>query len=429
MEMNTPCLFGVIQNLSSASAVDDPAAELKARLGGSRLLSKIDPGQKVAIAVGSRGINALAQIVRVLVDAVLQRGAEPFILPAMGSHGGATAQGQKAVLEHLGVTEQSCKAPVVSSMEVKDLGASSCSGARLILSADALRADQVIPLVRVKAHTSYQGKIESGLFKMLVVGLGKEAGARSFHLNAQRSPFPEILISLATEIMEHISIPLGVAVLEDDTGKTSRIELVAAKDFKRTDEKLLAVYKKDAAGLPFKEADLLIVERIGKDISGTGMDTNCIGRSRHLARAEPLTPKLLRIWVRSLSEATKGNAMGIGLADFVSRRLVDDADMKVTIKNALSALCPERSNLPPMLEPEAEILAEAMRTAGVQYPTRSRVAWILDTANLDRVLVSQPLIDSLSAGAVMSSGGKKTHFIFDRQGNLESFERHWSAVD
>jgi len=423
--MDFPELQPFVQHFARTEPIDDPVSYLRERISLSGLFEKIQPGQRVALAVGSRGITNLAAMVRTLVEAVAERGSQAFIIPSMGSHGGATAQGQKEVLHALGVSENSCGVPVVSSMEVVDLGQGTQQGAHLLVSADALNADWVIPLARIKAHTAFQGSVESGLLKMLVVGLGKEQGARSFHLYSLCSPFPGYMIELAKGLMAHLKIAAGVAVLEDANARTIRLEVVGPEDFERTDCELLALYKKISPGLPFQEADVLIVERMGKEISGAGLDTNVIGRSRHPVRPEPESPRIRRIWVRSLTADSHGNAKGVGLADFVSAGLIQAMDRKATITNSLTALVPEHAFIPPALEPERRILPEALRSSGVVVPREAKLAWIKDTLNLECLLISPALGATLAEPAKPHPQGKSIPFLFDDTGNLLSFEQHW----
>ena len=423
--MDFPELQPFVQHFARTELIEDPVSHLRERISLSGLFEKIQPEQRVALAVGSRGVTNLVAMVRTLVEAVAERGAQAFIVPSMGSHGGATAQGQKEILHALGVSEKSCGAPIVSSMEVVDLGQGTEQGARLLVSADALNADWVIPLTRIKAHTAFQGSVESGLLKMLVVGLGKEQGARSFHLYSLRSPFPNYMIELAKGLMGHLKIAAGVAVLEDANARTIRLELAGPDDFERTDSELLALYKRLSPGLPFQQADVLIVERMGKEISGAGLDTNVIGRSRHPVRPEPESPRIRRIWVRSLTPDSHGNAKGVGLADFVSKALIQAMDQEATITNSLTALVPEHAFVPPALEPERKILTEALRSSGVVVPLEAKLAWIKDTSSLGRLLISPALGAALAGSAEPHPEGRAIPFLFDDTGNLASFEQHW----
>lgn len=422
--MRLPELIALEQCSHARDVLHDPPAVLAEKLRATGLTERLSPGDKVAVGVGSRGINGLPGLVAAIVREVRARGAEPVIVPCMGSHGGATDNGRRSLLARLGVTGEACGAPVADRVEAVDLGPGSTSGAHLYTARQVLDADYVILLNRVKSHTSYRGPVESGLSKMLVVGLGQEPGARSFHLHAQSGDFSSLLTELVAGLTARLNLLAGVAVLEDQSGHTLDISVAPPELFGQTDRELLARYRSIATRLPFPSADLLIVERIGKDISGTGMDTNVIGRVRHLARSEPESPRILRIWARSLSEASEGNATGIGLADFISRRLAANTDMRITIRNALNALAPERAFLPPCLEPEQLVLDEALRSAGVIDPERSRLAWIQDTSRLERMLVSPSLAENLDPACPVRRLGRPLKFAFDSRGELESFESH-----
>ena len=426
--MEFPQLIAIRQVFPELPAIDDHAAVLRAKLAESGLLERIGRGQRVALAVGSRGMNGLAAMVRALADAVKGRGAEPFILPAMGSHGGATAQGQTAILDALGLNGQSCGAPVVSSMETVDFGPGATEGAHVVVSRDAVEADAVIVLNRIRSHTAFQGSVESGLLKMVVVGLGKEDGARAYHLYSLRSKFPRYMIELAGGIMERVNVLGGVGVVEDALGRTVRLEAVPAAEFERREAELLSFYKQNAPKLPFSAADVLIVERMGKDISGAGLDTNVIGRSRHPVRPEPDSPRIRRIWVRTLTPGSHGNAKGVGLADFISPQLASAVDLDATVKNSVAALVPEHAFLPPSLESERQILAECLRSSGVVDPCEAGIAWIRDTLDLSRLLVSPALKSALSKMAELSGSSAGIGLMFDDDGALDSFDRHWEQA-
>ncbi len=427
-EMDFPPLLAVRQSFKRHPAVENHAAGLRAKLAESGMLENVSHGQRVALAVGSRGITGLVAMVRALVEAVKERGADPFILPAMGSHGGATAVGQAGILDALGVNESSCGAPVVSSMETIDYGPGSTEGAHVVVSRDAVGADAVIILNRVKSHTAFQGSVESGLLKMVVVGLGKENGARAYHLYSLRSKFPRYMIELAGGIMAHANVLGGVGVVEDAEGRTVRMEAIRSGDFESREAELLRFYKDNAVKLPFSSADVLIVERMGKEISGAGLDTNVIGRSRHPVRPEPSSPRIRRIWVRTLTEDSHGNAKGVGLADFISPQLAAAVDLDATIKNSVAALVPEHAFLPPALSPERMILVECLRSSGVVDPSQARIDWITDTLDVSRLLVSPSLAGELADNAEIAGREKGTLILFGDDGYLKDFEAHWVSA-
>ncbi len=424
-KMEFSSLLAVRQTFPKHPAIEDHAGQLRRKLAGSGMLESVGEGQRVALAVGSRGVTGLTAMVRALAAAVKERGAQPFILPAMGSHGGATAQGQSGILDALGVNERSCGAPVVSSMETVDYGPGSGGGAHVVVSRDAVEADAVIVLNRVKSHTAFKGSVESGLLKMVVVGLGKENGARAYHLYSLRSEFPRYMIELARGIMAHVNVLGGVGVVEDAAGRTVRLEAICSGQFESREAELLRFYKQIATRLPFEEADVLIVERMGKDISGAGLDTNVIGRSRHPVRPEPASPRIRRIWVRALTAQSHGNAKGVGLADFISPQLAAAVDLDSTVKNAVAALVPEHAFLPPSLHPERRILTECLRSAGVVDPLRAKIAWIVDTLDVGRLLVSPLLAGELADNTTVTGRESGTAFMFGSDGTLQDFEAHW----
>ncbi len=429
-KMKFPPLLAVRQTFTRLPAVEDHAEQLRIKLVQSGMLETVGRGQRVALAVGSRGVTGLVAMVRALAGAVKERGALPFILPAMGSHGGATAGGQEAILDALGVNEKSCGAPVVSSMDTLDYGPGSTEGAHVVVSRDAVEADAVIVLNRVKSHTAFIGSVESGLLKMVVVGLGKEDGARAYHLYSLRSKFPRYMLELADGIMDRVNVLGGVGVVEDAEGRTVRLEAIRSEDFKSREAELLKFYKQNATSLPFKAADVLIVERMGKDISGAGLDTNVIGRSRHPVRPEPASPRIRRIWVRTLTADSHGNAKGVGLADFISPQLAAAIDLDSTIRNSLAALVPEHAFLPPSLTPERRILLECLRSSGVVDSLQAKIAWINDTLNVERLLISPSLAGELDGNTTVAGRTQGTDFLFDNDGILQDFEAHWeSATD
>jgi hypothetical protein len=339
----------------------------------------------------------------------------------MGSHGGATGPGQTSILNALGVNEKNCGAPVVSTMETVDFGPGSTEGAHVVVSRDAVEADAVIVLNRVKSHTAFQGNVESGLLKMVVVGLGKEDGARAYHLYSLRSKFPRYMVELAQGIMRRVNIPFGVGVVEDARGRTVRLEVVPSEEFESRETELLKFYKDNAPKLPFDAADVLIVERMGKDISGAGLDTNVIGRSRHPVRPEPESPRIRRIWVRTLTPDSHGNAKGVGLADYISRQLLEAVDTEATIKNSVAALVPEHAFMPPVMESERRTLEECLRSSGVVNQPEAKIAWIRDTLDLETLLVSRALLADLWENTARVGKPDGVEIQFDTAGNLAEF--------
>ena len=353
--MNLPRFVPVRQRLHSAPLADIPAATREAvaqALAGTHLA----PGSRIAVTAGSRGIANIGAIVRATVEALRALGAEPFVVPAMGSHGGATAEGQAALLaEPYGITEATMGCPILSTMEVVELGRTPERNLPVYVDQHVASADGILVLNRVKAHTDFSGPWESGLMKMIAIGLGKRAQAESIHAYSAwglRNLMPEI----ARAKLRRAPILGGLAILEDAYDQTSEIVGLPAAAIETEEPRLLERVKQQMARLPFEELDLLIVDRLGKEISGTGMDTNVIGRKRIPGEPEFESPRIERILVRDLTPETHGNAIGVGLADIVTQRLADQIDWPVTNTNSLVSGFTQRSMLPTVAANDREAL-------------------------------------------------------------------------
>ncbi len=327
-------LIQVRQHVDSPRVVH-VAAAVEAAL--QPLLPALKPGEKVAIGVGSRGIHNLPLIVRAVVDALLARGTHPYIVPAMGSHGGATAEGQIGVLERLGVTEESAGAPIVASMEVVEIGRVP-GGPSIYQGIDAHSADHTLLIARIKPHTDFRGRIESGPSKMAVIGLGKRTGAEAMHVGGTAS-FQQFLARGAAVGAQRSNLLGALCILENAHEETARITSLAATEFGGPLEEALLVEARSLLGrIPFAEVEVLVVREMGKEISGTGFDTNVIGRLRIPGQDDRFgdffTPVLA---VLDLTPGTHGHASGIGLADVTTARLVRKIDWTATYTNAITA--------------------------------------------------------------------------------------------
>lgn len=315
-------------------------------------------GERIAIAVGSRGIASLAHIVRAAVDSVQRAGAQPFIFPAMGSHGGATAEGQRAVLHGYGIHEQSMGCPIVSSMDVVCLHDES---PRVYMARDAWHADGIIAINRVKPHTDFHGTVESGLVKMLVIGMGKHAQAIEMHSMGVPGLRDEIPIA-AARVLQTGKVRLGIGVVENAYDKIAHIAACKGVDIPKTDSALLAQARHLMPSLPIDQIDILLVDRIGKDISGTGLDTNVIGRMRIAGEPEPQSPTIGMIIADSLTPASHGNALGVGLCDIITERLYRDIDRAATTENVVTSGFLLRGNIPVVARDVAQAMQWARRS-------------------------------------------------------------------
>jgi hypothetical protein len=317
--------------------VKDIPGEVRRQLSGSGFAQKLQPGARVAIGVGSRGIANIATIVRAVVDFWKDAGMRPFIFPAMGSHGAATAEGQADVLAHYGIHEATMGCPIVSSLEVVPLG-STAEGIGAFMDRSAYSSDGVMLVGRVKWHTDFAGKIESGLFKMMAIGLGKFAGAQRYHTFAYRLGLEHVIRSVGRQVLKSGKILGGLAILEDANHNTGKLEAVPIENMEQRDEELQALVKSWMGKIPVHEVDLLIVDEIGKNISGAGLDTKVINRSIQAHyNPWPELPTIHRIFVRDLSELTYNNAVGIGMADVITDRLLSRVDWTPTQINSLTA--------------------------------------------------------------------------------------------
>ncbi|HEY6225528.1 MAG TPA: hypothetical protein VI282_00240, partial [Verrucomicrobiae bacterium] len=322
------------------------------------ILPRLKKGATVAIGAGSRGISNIAEIVRAVVEILRGAGAKPFIFPAMGSHGGATPEGQTEVLASYGITESSMGAPIRAAMEVREIGIAEC-GARVFGSVAALEADHIILVNRIKPHTDFFGSLGSGLVKMSVIGLGKKIGAESMHGAASRLGHERVIRGMARVALTKAPVLCGVAILEDQRHQTAAIEVIPAQEIEAREGPLLERARELMPRLPFEEIDLLIVDRIGKNISGAGLDPNVIGRGVNgylssLAREGRSAPFIRRIFVRDLTPETQGNGIGIGMADITTARLVKGIDLRITYTNALTALTPQGAKIPIYFETDRE---------------------------------------------------------------------------
>jgi hypothetical protein len=386
------------------------------------LAPSLKPGARIAVAVGSRGIANLATIVAEILATLEAAGAEPFIVPAMGSHGGATPEGQARLLTDYGITESALGVPIRAAMDVECLGRTE-DGVDLFCSAEALRADAILLINRVKPHTDFGGAIGSGLIKMAVVGLGKHAGAIAFHRAAHRVGYERALRTLARLVLSKAPLLGGLAIIENQRHETARVVFVPSHEMEAREPELAAEAARLMPKLPVDEIDLLIVDRLGKDISGTGMDPNVIGRQIHgysllesEARARPL---IRRLFVRDLTPGSHGNATGIGMADFATTRLVRAFDRKATYTNALTAMSLQGSKIPIHFDTDRECLAQALATLPLADPRQAKVVRIADTLSLSELQLSEAYAEEVRRRTDLEIVGSPADVRFDPEGNLQ----------
>ena len=379
-----PLIFRVKQNFP-AQRVDDIPATVERELGRLELAQKVRPGQSVAITAGSRGVANIAIIIQATVRHFQKLGAKPFIVPAMGSHGGGTAEGQRGLIEGYGITEAAMGCPIRASMETV-IVCQAAEGFPVHFDKQAFGADHVLVVGRIKPHTGFVGEIESGLMKMMLIGLGKHHGAKIYHRAIMNYSFGQILHSVGREVLAKCRIVAGLGIVENAYDQTALIQAVAPDEFQEREKELFVLAKEWIPRLPFKTADLLLIDEVGKNISGTGMDTNVIGRkyNDHVA-FENEWPKVKRIIVRNLTEATHGNATGLGISEFCRTRVIEQMDVKITRINCLTGGHPTAAMLPLDYPTDREILDAALPTIGLTEPPDSRLLWIHNTLEVAEV--------------------------------------------
>jgi Lactate racemase N-terminal domain len=407
-----------VRQTFDAERLSDVTGEVERQLARLELSSKVRPGQTVAITVGSRGIANIARITRAICDYVRGLQATPIIIPAMGSHGGGTAEGQRQIIESYGVTEQFTGAEIRSSMATVIVDRTP-QGIPVHFDRNAYHCDHVIVAGRVKPHTGFVGDIESGLHKMMLIGLGKHEGAKIYHRAILDYSFQEIIAAVAHVVLKKCKVLCGVAIVENAYDETALIEAVQPEKFRERETALLTLAKKSMPRLPFGEIGLLIIDWIGKDISGSGLDTNVVGRKfvshPELGRDEV---RCRRIFVRGLTEATHGNACGIGLAEFTNRRTIERIDVYATRTNALTGGHPVAAAVPVSFETDREVLEAALQTVGLDEPQDAKVVQISNTLHLAEVLVSEAYLPEVERRKDLEILDGPSEMEFDPEGNL-----------
>jgi hypothetical protein len=396
----------------------DVAAEIEREFNNIKAELEFSHGQSVAVGVGSRGIANLAGIARQVVKKLKDAGAKPFVTPAMGSHGGATAEGQIEVLKTKGITEDTVGAPIKATMEVISLG--DIDGIPLFIDRLAYEADSIVLINRIKPHTEFSGPTESGLIKMLGIGLGNHTGAEHYHRAAITRGFYEIISTAGSALLNRVNVLFGVAVVENQEHQTAILRLIRAEEIESVERKLLVKAREYMPKIPLKEIDLLIIDEMGKDISGAGIDPKIIGRAIcSWADTEPW-PRISRIFVRDLTAATKGHASGLGMVDFTTERLVKKINMQATAINALTSSCPEEAKIPMNFRSDREAIAAAMMTIRPHTLKDLRIVHIKNSLDLTSLMVSEGCLPDLAENKNVDISSEVLSMEFDRKGDLIS---------
>ena len=405
-----------IMQIFEQKKIENILEEISKEFEKIRLSERIKPGMQIGITVGSRGIKNIPLIIKCVIEEVRKRGGVPFILPAMGSHGGATAEGQRKVLENYGVTEKTMGVPIKRSMDVVELGRLE-NGLPVYFDKVAYEADGIVVVNRIKVHTAFKSLIESGLCKMLSVGLGNHEGASLVHYLGVKG-LGDYMVDFAKVILEKAPVLCGLGILENAYDDTYRLAAAVPEDFERVDMELLKECKRIMPSLPVSDIDILIVEEIGKNISGTGMDTNIVGGIREYREGEYDPPKIKKIIVLDLTKEAEGNALGIGLADLTIRKLYDKIDFRATYENTITTTFLERAKIPIVCKTEEEALKIALKTIWNLPGTKPRMMIIRNTLNLDELYVSENIWEEIRNRSNIRPCGDWETLHFDDQRNL-----------
>jgi hypothetical protein len=409
----------LVEHRFDPQKIENIPSEVSRQLRVLRLQDRIRRGDTVAVTTGSRGVSNIGVITKTIVDELKRAKARPFIFPSMGSHGGATPEGQLKVLEAYGITESRMGCPILSTMEVAYLGDAE-DGFPIYVDNYAMEADHIVVVNRIKPHTKFEGTLESGLMKMMAIGMGNQIGAHYYHQAAVGLTFQRIIETVGREVLRRCPILCGVGIVENGHDQTCLIKALLPEEIPKGEEALLVIAKERMARLPFHDIDVLIIDEIGKNISGTGMDINVTGRNRDILGDYTTSPKVGRIFVRDLTGETEGNALGIGLADFTTTRMVEKMDRKKTYINCLTAISPEKGAIPMYFDTDREALEACFASIGDKSLQSVRLVHIRNTMRLSRLSVSRAFEAEITANDHLKRLNEWDAMTLDNQGNIIS---------
>jgi len=411
-----PKMYRVRQTFDR-TVVKDIRETVKAEFNKLSLEKTIRPGQRVAITAGSRGIANIDIIMRAVIDSLKAIKAKPFIIPAMGSHGGATADGQVALLAHYNITEVTMEVPILSSMEVVKIGKTE-DGVPVFIDKEASQADYIAVVNRIKPHTKFKASIESGLMKMMAIGLANQEGAEYYHKAAIQYTFPKIIVDAGREVMSKVPILCGLGIVENGYDETAKIVALRSEELEMNEKELLIMAKRMMPKLPFNEIDLLVIDEMGKEISGVGMDPNVMGRTRDILGVFSHPTKVKRIFVRDITASSDGNATGIGLADITTKRLVEKIDYQSTYMNCITSIALEKGAIPIYFETDRKAIEVGLGSIGLIPSEKSKIVRIKNTLLLDEVQVSEVYGKELWGRSDLEILEGPNPMVFDAHGNL-----------
>ena len=414
--MAFPKMFRVKQELEGPTLHDIPGA-VRDTMRGLHLQEKVKPGQTVAITSGSRGVANIDRITRAVVDELKALGLQPFVCPTMGSHGEATAEGQLKILAHYGITEATMGCPMKSSMEVVEIG--KVKGTTVFCDKNAWGADHIVVVGRIKAHTDFDGEIESGLYKMMAIGLGKQHGAENYHRAGHQYSYGEIFPLVGQAVLDSGHVLCGLGIVENGHDQTAKVQAVLPKDFAAVEKALLKEAKAWMARLPFDKLDVVIVDELGKNISGAGMDPNVTGRAS--VQKPGGKPHIRMLFVRDITPEADGNAIGVGFADMTTKRLVKKINYVAMHMNAITSGVPDAAKVPMAFDTDREAIETALGMIGLTPPEQARVVRIKNTLALTEIDCSETLLAEVKKHPRLSPATEPGPIRFGADGNLTAF--------
>lgn len=400
-----------VRQVFDDEALADVAAAIRAEFEKPEIAAMLRPGMSIALAVGSRGLAELPLLVRTTVEELVKRGTEPFIVPAMGSHGGATAEGQVALLAGLGVTQETAGCPIRSSMETVELDRLD-NGLPVLMDKHAMQADAIVVINRVKPHTSFSGRIESGLAKMITIGLGKQRGADSCHALGF-GQMEENVVAMARIKLEKTPILFGLATVENAYDRIRRVEAVPAADILTREVELLREARANMPRILFNPLDVLVIDQVGKAYSGTGADPNITGRA-----PTPYLKPTQEVARMAVLDLKGGNATGMGLADICTRRFFDKIDFAATYANHLTSTVMSGAKVPAIMDNDRQAIQAAVKTCNVPAESGLRMVRIANTLHLERIWISEALLPEAEKNPAIEILGAARDMAFDAEGNL-----------
>ncbi len=410
-----------IRQTFDQTALEDIPGHIRDRIKDLVPRLNFKPGQTVAIACSSRGIANYSIIVQSVVSFLKQLKLDPVIIPAMGSHGAASAAGQQRILEHLGIKEEVVGAPIRSSLEVVQLG-ETMDHVPVYLDKLAYEADHIVLINRIKKHTEFEHEFESGLLKIMAIGLGKQEGAATYHQAMMSYGYPRVILTVAHKVMQKTNLLFGLGIVENGYGQTADIGICPKDKIEDMEKDLFKSAKAYAPSLPFDVADIIVIDEMGKDISGTGFDTKVVGRiGLPLLTADPESPRIKRIVVCDLTDSSEGNAVGVGIADIITQRLLDKIDMGALNVNTITGMCPEMGKIPLTMKNDKEAIEFAIKCVGLIPKEKLKIMRIKNTLLLNEVEVSEAYEKELSSRPDLEVVKEKREMEFDEVGNLLPF--------